>query len=162
MDSTPTPVRVELFVRSLCPEGATRHQNYVLDRLQALEEAGAIEDLSVLIWGNRIEPDIARRTPEGRRLLARLSRFRKWARDADASLDAFDWGHPVTNVASDESLSVITLPTLALAEYVDDDLQHVAPCTRDGVAHRVTDRVDRLADATRPTDEPEREHTVVQ
>lgn len=162
MDSTATPVRVELFVRSLCPENATRQQNYVIEQLQALEEAGHIEDLSILIWGNRIEPETARRTAEGRHLLTRLSTFKRWARDADASLDAFDWQHSMTNMATDESVSVVTLPTLVLAEYVGDDLQHVAPCRRDGAVHSVTDRVNRLADTTHPTDEPEHERTVAQ
>jgi hypothetical protein len=162
MDSTATPVRVELFVRSLCPEDATQQQNDVLDQLQALEEAGCIEDLSILIWGRRIEPRIAQRTAEGRHLLERLSMFEQWEREADASLDAFDWQHPVTNIVSDESVNVITLPTLALAEYVDGDLRHVAPCRRDGRVYRVTDRISRLADTAHPTDESEHEHTVVQ
>lgn len=162
MDSTATPVRVELFVRSLCPEDATQQQNDVLDQLQALEEAGRIEDLSILIWGRRIEPRIAQRTAEGRHLLERLSMFEQWEREADASLDAFDWQHPVTNMVSDESVNVITLPTLALAEYVDGDLRHVAPCRRDGTVYRVTDRISRLADTAHPTDELEHEHTVVQ
>ena len=162
MDSTANPVRVELFVRSLCPDDATQQQNYVIDRLQALEEAGRIEDLSILIWGRRIEPRLAQRTAEGRYLLERLSMFEQWERDSDASLDAFDWQHPVTNMVSDESVNVITLPTLALAEYVDSDLQHVAPCMRDGTAHRVADRVSRLADTADLADEPEHERTVVQ
>ncbi|WP_336329815.1 HTH domain-containing protein [Haloarcula sp. CGMCC 1.2071] len=162
MDSTANPVRVELFVRSLCPGDATQQQNYLIDRLQALEDAGYIEDLSILIWGRRIEPRLAQRTAEGRHLLERLSMFEQWERDADASLAAFDWEHPLTNMVSDESVSVITLPTLALAEYVDDDLTHVAPCTRDGTVHRVTDRVNRLADTADLADELEHERTVVQ
>jgi len=162
MDSTANPVRVELFVRSLCPEDAAQQQNYVLDRLQALEDAGRIEDLSILIWGRRIEPRLAQRTAEGRHLLERLSTFEQWERDSDASLDAFDWDRPLTNMVSDESISVITLPTLALAEYVADDLTHVAPCTRDGTVHRVTDRVNRLADTADLADELEYERTVVQ
>ncbi|KAA9398717.1 hypothetical protein Har1130_10915 [Haloarcula sp. CBA1130] len=162
MDSTANPVRVELFVRSLCPEDALQQQSYVLDRLQALEEAGRIEDLSIVIWGRRIEPRLAQRTAEGRHLLEQLSMFRQWERDTDASLDAFDWQHPVTNMVSDESVSVITLPTLALAEYVGDDLQHVAPCTRNGTVHRVTDRVSRLTDTADLADELEHERTVVQ
>ncbi|KOX94353.1 HTH domain-containing protein [Haloarcula rubripromontorii] len=162
MDSTANPVRVELFVRSLCPGDARQHQHYVLDRLQALEDAGRIEDLSILIWGRRIEPRLAQRTAEGRHLLERLSMFEQWERDSDASLDAFDWQHPVTNMVSDESVTVITLPTLALAEYVDGDLQHVAPCTRDGTVHRVVDRVNALGDTADVAEEREHERTVVQ
>jgi len=162
MDSTATPVRVELFVRSLCPEDATQQQNYVIDQLQALEKAGRIEELSILIWGRRIEPRIAQRTTEGRHLLERLSMFEQWERESDASLDAFDWQHPVTNMISDESVNVITLPTIALAEYVDGDLRHVAPCRRDGTVCRVTDRISHLADTAHLTDEVEHEHTVVQ
>ncbi|EMA29969.1 HTH domain-containing protein [Haloarcula japonica] len=161
MDSTANPFRVELFVRSLCPEDATQQQHYVLDRLQALEDAGRIEELSILIWGRRIEPQLAQRTAKGRHLLERLSMFEQWERDSDASLDAFDWQHPVTNMVSDESVNVITLPTLALAEYADGALQHVAPCTRDGTVHRVADRVSHLADTTDSTDELEHERTVV-
>jgi len=162
MDSTANTVRVELFVRSLCPEDATHQQDYVIDRLQSLEETGRIADLSILIWGNRIEPKLAQRTAAGRRLLERLSMFERWERESDASLDAFDWQHPVTNMVSEESFSVITLPTLALAEYVDGELQHVAPCTRDGTVHRVIDRVSRLAETAHPTEDPEVERTVVQ
>ena len=162
MDPTANPDRVELFVRSLCPEDATHQQNYVLDQLQALEDAGRIEDLSILIWGRRIEPRLAQRTAEGRHLLDRLSAFEQWERESDASLDAFDWQRPVTNMVSDESVSVITLPTLALAEYADGDLTHVAPCRRDGTVHRVTDRISRLADTEHATNGPEHERTVVQ
>lgn len=162
MDSTANPVRVELFVRSLCPEHATQQQHDVLDRLQALEDAGRIEELSILIWGHRLEPRLAQRTAEGRHLLERLSMFEQWERDSDVSLDAFDWQHPVTNLVSDESVSVITLPTLALAEYVDGDLDHVAPCTRGRTVHRVTDRVNRLADTADLAGDPEHERPVVQ
>ncbi|EMA01111.1 hypothetical protein SAMN05443574_101544 [Haloarcula vallismortis] len=162
MDSTANPVRVELFVRSLCPEDGTQQQHYVIDRLQALADAGRIADLSILIWGRRIEPRLAQRTAEGRRLLERLSTFEQWERNSDASLAAFDWQHPVTNMASDESVNVITLPTLALAEYVDGDLQHVAPCTRDGTVYRVVDRVTNLADTADVADEIADERTVVQ
>ncbi len=62
----------------------------------------------------------------------------QWERDSDVSLDAFDWQLPVH---TSTSRSTSALPSLALAEYVDDDLEHVAPCTWDGTVYRVTDRV---------------------
>lgn len=161
MDSTAKPVRVELFVRSLCPVDATQQQNHVIDQLQALEESDRIDDLSILIWGNRIAPSLAQRTADGRDLLDRLSAFEHWERDSDASLDAFDWQHAMTNMTSDESITVITLPTIALAEYVDGDLHHVAPCTRDGTVHRVSDRIRRLAETAQPTDAAEDERVSV-
>ncbi|GCF12923.1 hypothetical protein Harman_08580 [Haloarcula mannanilytica] len=163
MEPTANTVRVELFVRSLCPEDATRQQNHVIDQLQALEEAGRIDDLSILVWGSRIAPALAQRTAAGRELLDRLTMFEQWERDSGASLDAFDWHHAVTNMATDESVDIITLPTIGLAEYVDGDLRHVAPCTRNGTVYRVADRVNRLAETAQPTDEPEhRPETVLE
>ncbi|MDS0222201.1 hypothetical protein NDI54_12655 [Haloarcula sp. S1AR25-5A] len=161
MDSTAKPVRVELFVRSLCPVDATQRQNHLIDQLQALENADRIDDLSILIWGNRIAPSLARQTADGRNLLDRLAMFERWEGDSDASLDAFDWRHAMTNMASEESITVIALPTVALAEYVDGDLHHVAPCTRDGTVHRVSDRITRLAETAQPTDATEDERVSV-
>jgi hypothetical protein len=161
MDSTAKPVRVELFVRSLCPVDATQRQNHVIDQLQTLEEADRINDLSILIWGNRIAPSLAQRTANGRTLLDRLAMFERWERDSEVSLDAFDWRHAMTTMAADESITVIALPTIALAEYVDGDLRHVAPCTRDGTVHRVADRISRLAETAQPTDAAEDERVSV-
>lgn len=158
MPSNTTPRRVELFVRSLSPADPSQ-QRGVVDRLQALDAEGRLEDLSILVWGDRIAPDIARRTANGRQLLDRLRAFQHWERDADAQLPAFDWQHSVTNLATDRSCTVIALPTMALAEYVDGTLSHVAPCRRDGTCYSVADRVAALADATKPLEDGESERT---
>lgn len=157
MPPNTTPRRVELFVRSLSPSDPS--QGGVIDQLQALEAEGRLDELSILVWGERIAPDVARRTATGQRLLERLRAFQSWERDASASLPAFDWRRDVTHQATDESYPVIVLPTMALAEYVDGSLAHVAPCIREGTCHSVADRVAALADGTQPPDDTESDRT---
>lgn len=157
MPSNTTSRRVELFVRSLSP-GAPSQQGDVIDQLQALEAAGHLDDLSIQVWGDRIAPAIAQQTASGRQLLDRLTAFERWERDADASLPAFDWRRTVTNLATEESCAVIALPTMALAEYVDGTLAHVAPCKRDGTCYSVADRVSALADLAQQSQDADSDH----
>ncbi|MFB6224490.1 MAG: HTH domain-containing protein [Haloarcula sp.] len=136
--------RVELYVRSLCPAGASQEQNHTVDQLQALADQDRLSDLSIYVWGDRIAPETARKTEEGQRLLDRIAAFKHWERETDASLDGFRWQHDVTNLATDESFSVIALPTMALSEFDNNTIQHVTPCTRDGQSLCVSDRVAKL------------------
>lgn len=46
-----TSVSVELYVRPLAPDGTRPPLEAVVERLQRLETAGAIEDLAVYVTG---------------------------------------------------------------------------------------------------------------
>lgn len=137
--------RVELYVRSLSPTGVSQQQDHVIGQLQALENDGRIADLSIYVWGDRLAPDTAHLTEHGEFLLDRLTAFERWERESDASLDAFGWRDSSTTVATDRTIDVISLPLLGLAEFVDGELRHVAPCVRDGSVRRVRDRVAALS-----------------
>lgn len=144
-DNTYRPT-VELYLRALCPVGSSTEQSRVIDQLQGLRNRDRIADLSIDVWGDRLEPATARKTARGRRLLDRIDTFQHWGRRNDVSLDSFRWRQAVTNVATEESITVVSLPTMALAEFVDGELCHLTPCTRDGVTQCVSDRVEQLAD----------------
>ncbi|MBV0900999.1 HTH domain-containing protein [Haloarcula salina] len=145
---------VELYVRSLSPAGVSQQQDHVIGQLQALENDGRIADLSIYVWGDRLAPDTAHRTEHGEFLLDRLTAFERWERASGASLDAFGWRDSSTTIASDRTIDVISLPLMGLAEFVDGELRHVAPCTRDGTVQCVRDRVAALS---APTPSSERE-----
>jgi len=144
--------RVELFVRSLSPAGVSQQQDHVIGQLQALENDGRIADLSIYVWGDRLAPDTAHLTEHGEFLLDRLTAFERWERATGASLDAFGWRDSSTTMATEQSIDVISLPLLGLAEFVDGELRHVAPCARDGAVHSVRDRVAALAASSPPND----------
>lgn len=54
MTGDPTSVSVELYVRSLAPDGTRPPLEAVVERLQRLETAGAIEDLAVYVTGKKV------------------------------------------------------------------------------------------------------------
>lgn len=155
--------RVELYVRSLCPTGVYQRQEDVIERLNEMDEDDRIDGFSVSVWGERIVPETAGQTEMGATLLDRISRFKQWAQRNDVELPAFS-RRSVTNVATDDADAAITLPLTGLAEFIDGELVHVAPC-RDGATVRSVD--DRVARITTPpegapvTDAPQDPATTV-
>ena len=144
VSDTPTP-HIELFVRSLLPNGAHERQEAVIDRLQRLDREDRIESFSVIVWGKQVARDsAAAHTEEGRYILNRVAEFKQWALSNNVSLESFYQTTTVDNEVTENTHSAITLPVMGLAEYVDGELRHVAPCTSGDVVHTITERVDRL------------------
>jgi hypothetical protein len=134
-----------LYVRSLLPDGAHDRQETVLERLGQLSEADRIDDYSVVAWGKQIAPEsAAAETEEGRYILNRIAEFKQWALSNNVSLSSFYQRRTVTSKASDRTYHAIRLPVMGLAEYIDGELTHVAPCTEGDVVHTIVDRLDRL------------------
>ncbi|MFB6140886.1 MAG: HTH domain-containing protein [Halosimplex sp.] len=141
---TGTP-RIELYVRSLLPDGAHGRQEAVIERLQKLETEGEIADFSVIVWGKQIARSSAgARTEEGEYILNRVAEFKQWALSNNVSLESFYQKHDVENELTDEPHSAIVLPVMGLAEYDGEELRHVAPCTDGDEVHTIMDRLDRL------------------
>ena len=144
MTGTQTP-RIELYVRSLLPDGAHERQEAVIDRLQELDAEDEIEDFSVVVWGKQIARDSAgARTEEGEYILNRVAEFKQWALSNNVSLESFYQKHTVENDVTDEPYSAVTLPVMGLAEYDGEELRHVAPCSKGNEVHTIMDRLDRL------------------
>jgi len=142
---TGTQPRIELYVRSLLPDGAHSRQEAVIERLERLDADDEIEGYSVIVWGKQIARDSAgARTEEGEYILNRVAEFKQWALSSNVSLESFYQKHDVTNDATDEPYSAVVLPVMGLAEYEGEELRHVAPCTEGEEVHTIMDRLDRL------------------
>jgi hypothetical protein len=144
MTGTETP-RIELYVRSLLPDGAQNRQEAVIDRLDRLDAENEIESYSVIVWGKQIARDSAgARTDEGEYILNRVAEFKQWALSNNVSLESFYQKQIVENDATDEEYTATVLPVMGLAEYDGNELRHVAPCTKGDTVHTIMDRLDRL------------------
>lgn len=142
MSSTP---HIELYVRSLLPNGAHERQEAVIEQLQRLDREDQIENFSVIVWGKQVARDsAAAHTEEGQYILNRVAEFKQWALSNNVSLESFYQTQRVDNEVTEESYSAMTLPVMGLAEYDEGELRHVAPCTKGNVVHTITDRLERL------------------
>jgi hypothetical protein len=136
---------VELYVRSMSPDGAQNRQEQVIERLQRLDREDEIADFSVVVWGKQISREsAAASTDEGTYILNRVAEFKQWALSNNVSLDAFYQRRRVENELTGEAYTTLTLPVMGLAEYEDGELVHVAPCTEGDVVTRIVDRLDSL------------------
>jgi len=139
------PPRIELYVRSLLPDGAHNRQEAVIERLQELDAEDQIEDFSVIVWGKQIARESAgARTEEGEYILNRVAEFKQWALSNNVSLESFYQKHDVENDVTEEPYSTMVLPVMGLAEYDGEELRHVAPCTDGDEVHTIMNRLDRL------------------
>jgi DNA-binding Lrp family transcriptional regulator len=137
--------RIELYVRSLLPDGAHGRQEAVIERLERLESNGDIEGFSVIVWGKQIAPESAgAHTEEGEYILNRVAEFKQWALSNNVSLESFYQRQNVENETSERTYDAMVLPVMGLAEYQDGELCHVAPCTKGDDVNTITDRLDRI------------------
>ncbi|MFC7194520.1 HTH domain-containing protein [Halosimplex aquaticum] len=130
MTGTQTP-RIELYVRSLLPDGAHERQEAVIERLQELDAEDEIEDFSVIVWGKQIARDSAgARTEEGEYILNRVAEFKQWALSNNVSLESFYQRQTVENDVTDEPYTAMVLPVMGLAEYDGEELATSPPVPR--------------------------------
>ncbi|MBX0325712.1 hypothetical protein EGH21_22090 [Halomicroarcula sp. F13] len=147
---TPTP-RIELYVRSLLPDGAHERQEAVIDHLDRLDREDEIAGYNVVVWGKQIAPEsAAANTEEGKYILNRVAEFRQWALSSNVSLESFYQTSEVESEVTDGAYDAMVLPVMGLAEYHDGELAHVAPCTDGDVVHTIMDRVERLENGAPP------------
>lgn len=144
--SAESPTRtVELYVRSLAPQGLLSTQDIVIGRLDELKSTGKLDEYHVVIWGDRLPPESAAgRTPTGQRLRETVTQFQQWATESGMSLGSFLTG-TVRSELADEEYTCIQFPMLTLAEYEDGTLQFVSPCSDDDASYTIHDRLDALA-----------------
>ncbi|WP_299265956.1 HTH domain-containing protein [Halorientalis sp.] len=144
-EATSERVTVDLHVRSLTPRAGHGRQEVVIERLERLADTGQIHEFSVQLWGRQVSlSTAAARTDAGQNVLDRVEQFRDWAADTDRSISSFFETRRISSEMTEESYVALVLPMFTLAEYHDDDLAYVAPCSDgDGVC-TVTDRLDTL------------------
>ena len=124
-------------------------QEQALERLDDLEASAPIESVGIGVWGKVVgqTADTAR-IPQLQRIETRLEAFESWAAQTSRSLDPFFRETHIECSITDEQCDVWRLPTVALAEFSEDDeLLHVAPCRDGETTIDVIDRIDALVDA---------------
>lgn len=151
---TPDRRRLELYVRSLSAADAPADDQ--ARRVRALADEGRVADASVLVWGQEVGLSTAAlRTRLGKAILDRIGTFRAWAAERDASMGPFFTARTVTGTVTGESYSTLRLPVSCLAEYVGEELVHVAP-------HRDASRTVTVADRLRVLEPPAAEDRPLQ
>ena len=147
---TPTPATVELWIRSFAPASAGPTQERALERLEELESSDPIESVEVGVWGKEVEQtDHAFRIPQLQRIETRLEAFEQWAASTGRQLEPFFRNAHIESTITGNCHHVWRLPTVALAEFdEDDELLHVAPCRTDERTIDVFDRLETLLEHT--------------
>jgi hypothetical protein len=136
---------IELYVRSMLPDGAGKRQETVIDTLEELDREDEISGYNVVVWGKQIAPEsAAANTEAGRYILNRVAEFKQWALSNNVSLESFYQRTTVDSEVTGESHDAMVLPVMGLAEYDEDELAHVAPCTNGDDVHTITDRLETL------------------
>ncbi|MDS0283515.1 HTH domain-containing protein [Haloarcula onubensis] len=142
---TQTEPYIELYVRSMLPDGAGARQERVIDELDELERREEIAGYNVVVWGKQIAPESAAAATEaGRYICNRVAEFKQWALSNNVSLESFYQRTTVDSEATESASEAMVLPVMGLAEYDGAELAHVAPCTKGEDVHTITDRLDRL------------------
>lgn len=151
------PVEAELWIRSFAPVGGDERQQAAVERLRELAESGRLADLTVRMWGKQMRrSSAAAYTEEGKVVFDRVDEFAAWADEHDRSLEPFfEERHHHCEFTGESDTSVV-LPALALAEYRDDELVHLAPHTDGDDRTTVGDRIAELDDdrAADPAPQP--------
>lgn len=140
-------VRIELAVRTLSPQGSKGRQARALERLRALEEAGAIDEFSVEVWGDRVGLDtVDAETDHAAAVVETVESFRQWADRNDLSVGTFFETRRVEDRITGDSYTALELPSMAMAEYRGGDLEWVCPCLdpETGATHAVHDRIETV------------------
>lgn len=140
------PATVEVYVRSLSPEG-TPEQQALFDQLDTISGQGVIDYWTVHVVGKEVCPDTATGTQPGQFICERIQQFKEWAEQNDMSFGSFFEQKQVTSEITDEAYETMDIPTVTLAEFDDrGTLQFVTPCSDGETHHTPASRLDELMD----------------
>lgn len=142
------PDTVEVYVRSLSPEG-TPQQQAIFDRLDALSAEGVIDYWTVHVVGREVCPETATSTGPGQFICERIRQFKAWADDAGVSFGSFFERREVSSEMTGEEYDTVDIPSVTVAEFDrEGSLQFVTPCF-DGERQLTPEaRLDELVDAS--------------
>jgi hypothetical protein len=137
------PVRVVVWLRD-APPAPDDPRSGILDRHRELEIDGAVDDVSVRVWGQYVDPPADDVGSEEEPIQTRIAEFEAWAdREGHPLEPAFGRCERTTMVSTDRR-EVIRLPPQCLAVYAGDRLVGVFPCSTGSGTETVADCVGRL------------------
>jgi hypothetical protein len=104
----------------------------------------------VSVWGRRVGLEGAGAdTDAGTEILETVERFGEWASRNDFAIGTFFQTKHVRSEFTGEDHRTLDLPSMAMAEYEDDELRWASPCLDPATdtVYGVRDRVETLAAA---------------
>jgi hypothetical protein len=120
---------LKLFVRMESQLGTEQVKKAVVDEVRRLERRGVVDDYEVVPWGKTFRQDGALAGTEYHETVRRhVAEFEEWAREHDVSLEHTFERNRLRSTITGESFSVVSLPVVCLAEYVDGELAGIYPC----------------------------------
>lgn len=122
--------RVDVFVRSMMPPlGAKSRQERLIRRLDDLADAGDIDDVSVIVTGDRLcLCETCRGTDAEGALLERIRELGDWGDEHDASVEPFFETRDLDSSVAGETARALVPPRVAVALYCDGTLAGAFPC----------------------------------
>jgi len=136
---------VDVFVRSLAPTNGLERQRAVIDRLDRLESDGAIDGYDVHVWGEAVAVDAPLSATEtGRGVRTRVAAFQQWALAENVSVQPFFERTERSSAMTGDEQTVITLPSITVAEREKAELVGMAPHRSEGEVVSVLDYLDEL------------------
>jgi hypothetical protein len=142
---------IELYLRSLSPQGNRARQRAVLERLKTLDIEGEIGGYDVHVCGKCLpaNPD-EMQTKFGTFLRNQIAVFELWAAKNELPLDSLFQRQKIESSYTGESYTELVVPTMVLVEYEGSTLRFVTPCKTDDQNWTVTDRLKVLPDQDIP------------
>ncbi|WP_276254433.1 HTH domain-containing protein [Halomontanus rarus] len=160
-NANPERITLELWIRSIAPTVRTARRDRIVDRVQQLADRDVVDAFECNGWAGMVERDDAGVESDGegededeyedeggrvsqhpnQPLRAILESFERWADRTGRSLEPCFRTRRAESAITGESTVVCRPPTVALAEYHDGELAHVAPSR---VGERVVGIEDRL------------------
>lgn len=126
-------MNVECYVRA----GAHNESiNHILDSLQEYAQEGTIDNLSITVWPSDTRlVECTENTP----VRNCYSEFQEWSERNGVSLQPAFTHKERSSLINGSSETVLCVPTLCVAVYIDGELVNIAPHTRQSNAYTVED-----------------------
>jgi hypothetical protein len=126
-------------------------QGSVIDELDRLETAEAIDGYRVRVWSGLVPTDGPLSETAFHRSAARAAReFEAWADDHERPVEVPIERESVASELTGTEYHVLRPPAVCVALYRDGDLTAVYPCDVEGDRHSIPDVLDRIGDRDHP------------
>ena len=138
-----------VYVRSLSPPlGARGAQERVLERLQALEDAGTFDAVELDVVGEQLcTESVATELETVESVLDDVGDIREWTDCECRAAEVFD-RRTIHSRTTGEEYETLRTPRVLLTVSVDDSLVAVFPCVAAGTCVSVVDYLDLLVERT--------------
>jgi len=137
-----TGLELVVYLRESASSAAAERQQAVLGRLNALADAGVIEDVTVRTWPKRVS--------ESSEVLETVRELCAAAEERGLRLEPFFEEHervPGFFTERAEPVREVVLPVMCVTLYRDGDVRSIYPCTDDEGHYSVSDGLDALEEA---------------